>query len=150
MHVALAERPALLLRQAQAADIPVLLEIEQKGFTTDRLSHRSLQHFVESKTSTVLVAEFSGRIAGYSLALFRPGSHVARLYSIAVDPTFGRAGIGRALLAAAERAVLERECFIMRLEVHQANERAARLYRQAGYRKLEERPNYYEDGGAAI
>ncbi|TGS30887.1 N-acetyltransferase, partial [bacterium M00.F.Ca.ET.180.01.1.1] len=84
------------------------------------------------------------------VVLFRKGSGVARLYSIAVGPFFGRLGIGRLLLAAAEEAAFEHDRLLLRLEVREDNDRAIRVYEQAGYRTLSREPDYYEDGAPAL
>ena len=138
------------MRSARAEDIPALLAIENGVFTTDRLSSRSLRRLTGSTTAAVIVAEADGILAGYGLVLFQARSLVARLYSIAVAPQFGRRGIASALLAAAEEAAQTRGCTAIRLEVHDSNRAAAKLYEAAGYRRFGRRARYYEDGGDAL
>ncbi|TIS30252.1 GNAT family N-acetyltransferase, partial [Mesorhizobium sp.] len=75
----------------------------------------------------MLVAEIDGRIAGYAVVLFRKGSGVARLYSIATGPLFGGLGIGRMLLKRAEEAAFEHNRMMLRLEVREDNSRAIRI-----------------------
>ena len=75
---------------------------------------------------------------------------MARLYSIAVAPEAAGAGLGTQLLAAAERAARKRHASAMRLEVQATNRKAIRRHREAGYRVIGERPQYYEDGGDAL
>src|SRR5215471_20668028 len=80
------------VRKAERGDVDALLELEHRVFAADRLSRRSLQRFLKSPTDLVLVAdhaphgEGAPRLAGTAIALFRPHSSVARLYSIAVAP----------------------------------------------------------------
>jgi ribosomal protein S18 acetylase RimI-like enzyme len=146
-------RPAhdpIRLRPAARDDLDALADIEQRAFDGDIISRRSLRRFLAASSAASMVAEVQGRIAGYALVLFRPTSAAARLYSIAVDPKVRGRGVGPALIAAAEAAALERDCVWLRLEVHENNTHAIARYRKAGFRQFGQRPDYYEDGGAAL
>ena len=68
------------------------LAIENAVFETDRISRRSFRQLIERETAETLVAESDGRVAGYAMVLFRKGSGVARLYSIATAPDFAGQG----------------------------------------------------------
>ncbi|RJT34926.1 GNAT family N-acetyltransferase [Mesorhizobium waimense] len=138
------------IRKARASDVDDLAAIEKAVFASDRISRRSFRQLIERETAEMLVAENDGRIAGYAVALFRKGSGVARLYSIAIGPFFGGIGIGRQLLAAAEEAAFEHDRMLLRLEVREDNARAIRIYEQGGYRKIGREPGYYEDGATAL
>ena len=70
------------------------------------------------------------------------------LFSLARD-SHAR-GAGRALLAAAERAAVQRGCVALRLEVRETNLRAIEIYERAGYRRIGREENYYEDGAPAL
>ncbi len=83
-------------------DIDALVALENAVFTTDILSRRSFRHFLTSPKSSLIVAEDSGKLAGYALVLYPARSKLARLYSIAVAPHITSRGIGPLLLAAAE------------------------------------------------
>lgn len=137
------------MRSAAADDLNAVLALEHQVFTHDRLSRRSLRNFLASKHASLIVAE-AGGIVGYALVLFRPGSLVARLYSILVAPGTDRRGLGRKLLAAAEESALARDCFLMRLEVDERNTGAVTLYHKTGYRQTARQLGYYQDGGAAL
>jgi ribosomal protein S18 acetylase RimI-like enzyme len=142
--------PPIRLRPAVRGDLAALVEIENRAFDADIISRRSLRRFLAAPSAASVVAEHKGRIAGYALVLFRPNSAAARLYSIAVDPDLRGRGLGPALVDAAEEAALERDCVWLRLEVHENNARAIARYRKAGYRQFGQRPDYYEDHGAAL
>src|SRR5262249_15975179 len=152
MSTSLAHAPVLdvRVRKGERADFDALMELEHKVFATDRLSARSLRHFLQSPTAEVIVAEEGGRLAGTAIVLFRPRSTVARLYSIAVAPHMGGRGIGPMLLRAAEEAALARNCRLIRLEVHETNHAAISRYRKSGYREFGRHEKYYQDGGAAL
>jgi ribosomal protein S18 acetylase RimI-like enzyme len=142
--------PEVRVRAGIMSDLAALLDLEAKVFATDRMSRRSLRHFLGSSTADVLIAECEGRVVGSAVILFRPNSAVARLYSIAVTPLAAGRGIGVQLLAAAEQAALDRDRLYLRLEVHEKNHRAIARYRKAGYREFGRHHQYYEDKGHAL
>jgi len=138
------------IRPARATDIDTLVSIENSVFDTDRISRRAFRSHLASGTASLLVSEKDGAIAGYALLLYRKGGKTARLYSIAVANGHASAGVGRGLLAAAEKAAAARGCPILRLEVREDNARAVDLYRRSGFRPIGRRENYYEDGAPAL
>ena len=85
-------RMAAVIRPARASDVDALAAIENAVFDTDRISRRSFRQLIERKTAETLIAESDGRVAGYAMVLFRTGSGVARLYSIATGSGFCRQG----------------------------------------------------------
>lgn len=138
------------LRPARASDVDALLAIEEAVFRTDRLSRASFRRLVASASASVLVAEADGRVVGYCILLFRSNSAVARLYSIAVGPGQSGRGIGRMLIAAAEREARACSCSALRLEVREDNPRAIAIYGQSGFQVTCRQPDYYEDGMTAV
>ncbi len=142
--------PEIRARNAEPGDIDALIDLEHRVFATDRLSRRSLQRFLKSKTAQVIVADDGERLAGAAVVLFRPRSALARLYSIATAPHMSGRGIGSMLLVAAEAAALDRDCVSMRLEVHETNHTAISRYRKSGYREFGRHAAYYDDGGDAL
>lgn len=135
------------LRPARPADLPALLALES-GFPGDRLSARQFRRHLANPRARLRVAVAEGRVMGYALVLLRAGSGWARLYSIAVDPAARGQGLGRRLLADAERQARAAGRGGLRLEVRQDNAAAVALYEAAGYRRLAALPGYYADGAA--
>lgn len=170
------QRPkAFTLRKAGLRDLDRLCALEDAAFAGDRLSRRSLRDFIRSRNAHLVVAEAAPRtwndagkasqldfgftriepedkrrLAGYALALFREGTQVARLYSIAVAARARGRGIARALIEAAEAAAIERGALSLRLEVREDNEAAIQLYEKLGFRRFGRTAGYYEDGTAAF
>jgi ribosomal protein S18 acetylase RimI-like enzyme len=140
----------MTIRKAEAGDVAALALLEESAFASDRLSRRSLVALSKSDTACLLVACEGETLAGYVLVLFRRDSHVARLYSLAVDPSKAGCGIGARLLAAAEAAAIARGASELRLEVRADNSGAIRLYERRGYRAIGRRASYYADGMAAL
>ena len=141
---------AVRIRAASPDDIDALSAIEAAVFTTDRISRRSFRALVARPTAATLVADADGAVAGYAMILFRAGTGMARLYSLAVAPERGGRGLGKQLLAAAEDAAKRHDRIMLRLEVREDNHGAIALYLKAGYRQIGRIPDYYEDGMAAL
>jgi ribosomal protein S18 acetylase RimI-like enzyme len=144
------KRNVAACRRGRLADLDDLCDLEAKVFANDRMSRRSLRHFLVSRSATVIVAVHRGRVAGCAVVLFRPDSPIARLYSIAVAPASTGRGLGPALLTAAEAAALAKRRRTLRLEVHVRNQRAIARYRKAGYRQFGRHVGYYADQGDAL
>ena len=141
----------MLIRPAVRADLNALIALEETCFDSDRLSPRSFRRFLKQPLDLLLVAVTdTGELYGYGLLLQRRGTHLARLYSLAVSPRARGQGVGRALLRALEEASRPFDCRFIRLEVRTGNEGAIALYQAEGYRPIGQRAGYYEDGGDAL
>jgi [ribosomal protein S18]-alanine N-acetyltransferase len=138
------------IRRGKPADLDALWELENRVFTTDRMSRRSLRRLLASPSAVAMVAHADGMIAGVAIVLFRATSRIARLYSLAVAPRHTGRGIASALLAAAEKTARSRKCRSLRLEVHEKNHGAIKVYRKAGYHEFGRYHQYYEDRGHAL
>ena len=132
-----------MIRLATERDIDALLPIEHRCFHHDRLSRLDFHRALIAKSAVVLVSEEGGALLGY--ALIRIRGRQAHLESLAIDPPARRLGLGRALLKAAEQAVLERGALHMRLEIREDNPAALALYESLGYRQHGTWLEYYED-----
>lgn len=143
------------LRVASIADLDALEELETRSFGMDRISRRSFRNLLQSPSALVVVAE-AGRagheipLAAYGVLLFRAGTALARLYSLAVAPQAGGRGLGRAVLRHFEDAAYDRDRIAIRLEVREDNAAAIALYRSEGYRCIGTYGAYYADGTRAL
>lgn len=137
------------IRPARASDADALLAIENSAFEGDRISKGSFRRLLSSRSTVVLVASSQDAVIGYCVVLYRDGTLVARLYSIAIASGHGGAGLGRVLLEAAEADARRRGCRQLRLEVREDNARARALYERNGYRFIGIREGYYSDGATA-
>ncbi|MCX5495024.1 GNAT family N-acetyltransferase/peptidase C39 family protein [Kaistia dalseonensis] len=147
-----ADRSTLFaLRLAVVADVDALVDLEERCFAGDRMSRRSFRKLVDAPTAALAVAQTPhGDLVGYALLLFRAGTGMARLYSIAVAPDRRSAGIGEALMAEAERLAFARDRIVLRLEVREDNPGAIRLYERLGFRRIGRYLDYYEDHANAL
>ncbi|MBW3097666.1 GNAT family N-acetyltransferase/peptidase C39 family protein [Pseudohoeflea coraliihabitans] len=143
---------ALRIRPATLDDIDGLCDLESRAFSSDRISRRSFRALLGRGTAETLIAEDHSEpaIAGYAMILFRNGTGMARLYSLAVDPVRTGKGIGAQLLAAAEEAAFAHDRLFLRLEVREDNKAAIALYAASRYRQIGRVADYYADGCAAL
>lgn len=139
----------LTIRRAAKGDLDAVDAIEQASFSIDRFARPVLKRLLSTPTADCLIAE-AGAAAGYAIVLYRAGSSIARLYSIAVDPVARGRGVAQGLVAAATRAAGARGARTLRLEVRASNRSALSLYERAGFTLLERRPGYYLDGEDAL
>lgn len=140
------------MRPATRDDLDALVRLEERAFDVDRISRRAWRHLLSRAHGQVLVTSPSsaGPILGAAVVLFRTGSSVARLYSLAVDPDARGSGLGRRLLADALQSAREAGCETLRLEVREDNRSALQLYRAEGFREIGRRADYYADGAPAL
>jgi ribosomal protein S18 acetylase RimI-like enzyme len=102
-----------------------------------------------------LVAEDAGTVTGFaSIGPYRSeqksdqwDTGVGELYALYVDPARWGAGIGRALLSAAQATLAATAVTEMRLWVLEENHRARRFYERAGLRP-DGRRHYYTPRGS--
>jgi ribosomal protein S18 acetylase RimI-like enzyme/predicted double-glycine peptidase len=134
-----------MIRKATLHDLEALVALENRSFTTDRLSRRSFRHLLTKAHAVTLVDELEGRLAGYATVLFNMGTSLARLYSIAVDSEWRGKGVGQRLVVASEEAAREGDCVVLRLEVRSDNHASLALFRRMGYRQFGHYEDYYED-----
>ncbi|MCB1499030.1 MAG: GNAT family N-acetyltransferase [Bauldia sp.] len=137
------------VRAATLPDLDRLLELEVSAFGSDRLSRRSFARLLGAASAASRVIAEGRAVLGYALLLFRSGSRVARLYSLAVDAGHRGRGLAAVLLADAERLARRRGCDRVRLEVRADNPAAIRLYERSGYAFRGLTEGYYADGAAA-
>jgi ribosomal protein S18 acetylase RimI-like enzyme/predicted double-glycine peptidase len=138
------------IREVTTADLPQLVALEKRCFTSDRLSKRSFSHWIKSTHRVFLVAENQGQLSAYGLVIMRKGTRLARLYSIAVDQEIEGRGIGRQILLALENKTVEAGKLFLRLEVEKTNQRAINLYQKMGYKIFGDYEHYYENNGDAF
>ena len=139
-----------LIRDAKLRDLDALLALETQCFDGDRLSRRSFRAFIRDGAHHLFVWEENDRLQGYALLLYRQGTLLARLYSLAVHPDCRGNGIAGQLLDAAEDHARQRNCMFLRLEVREDNHVAITIYEQRGYHHFDRVTDYYEDGAAAL
>lgn len=139
-----------IIAPASHTDLDALVALENACFSSDRLTRRQLRYMLHQAQATVLVARQKNELIGYVLVLFNRATTVARLYSIAVAAAARRQGVARALVAAAEQAVLAQQRASLRLEIRRDNVASQRLFAALGYRQFGVHADYYADRMAAL
>lgn len=140
----------LWIRPAGQADVVALVKLENASFEADRISRRSFRYFLQQGQNCFLVAQQEQAIVGYILVLLHRGTHLARIYSIAVDASQRGQGIAQRLIGQAEQQCAEQGRVHMRLEVRTDNSQAIRLYQRLGYHPFGEYKDYYADHTDAL
>jgi ribosomal protein S18 acetylase RimI-like enzyme len=139
-----------MIAAATIADLDDLIDIENRCFQIDRMSKRSMKHMLQKANCDFILARQRAKTVAYLLVLYHRGTHLARVYSLAVLPEQRGKKIGELLLQHAEQLAVARDCIYMRLEVHQENTGAIHLYEKNGYHPFGMFKDYYEDHGDAL
>ena len=133
-----------VVRPAALRDFERIVELERACFDGElAYSRRQLQYLVFSANSTTLVEEAAGVIRGFIIVLYRTGSSVAGIETVNVNPLSRKKGVGRRLLAAAEKDIRRKRARRIRLEVSVTNRAAIALYETAGFHQVGVLKNYY-------
>lgn len=142
------------VRLAGLADLDALVALENASFVDERASRRSIRYSLRSPTMGVLAAvidDSEGEVlVGAATIERRRKSRIARLASIAVSSSRSGQGLGSLLLDAVEAEALVQGCSLLRLEARTDNLGAIRLYERRGYVHYGTKPDYYQDGTAAL
>ncbi|MEV7693950.1 GNAT family acetyltransferase [Microbacterium sp. NPDC089189] len=97
--------------------------------------HRDIERKLSVQPELFLVAVHAGEIIGTVMAGY--DGHRGWLYYLAVDPARTGEGIGRALVAEAERLLLAMGCPKVQLMVRPDNAGARGFYEALGYERFE-------------
>lgn len=138
------------VRVANASDWEALAALETASFTEDRIAPRGWRRLLMQPSALVLVAPRNTAINGALVLLFRRGTEVARVYSIAVAEPARGAGMGGTLIEWAVLAAAARGCTAMRLETRLDNHPARALFARHGFTVTGRTERYYQDGMAAL
>ncbi len=136
------------MRRAELADLGFLCDLEQQAFTSDLISSRSWRRFIT--LGRVFVCEAAAARCAAAVLLTRKGSAKSRLYSFAVDPAMRGKGVGYRCLRQLLIHELNSGRTVVKLEVSERNSAALALYRKAGFKEVDRREGYYQDGTSAI
>ena len=132
------------LREAVEADLPALAQVHQAAFHPG-WNEDELADVGSGPGVFGLLTEEAGAVTG--MILCRTVADEAEILTVAVDPDLRRAGIGRALVAAAVGLARQRGALDIFLEVAIDNHGALRLYDEAGFAQAGLRRGYYDRGG---
>lgn len=134
----------LKIRPMTGEDLSAVVALEQQV----QYAPWSRQLFVdglERGHECRVVADEAGCIHGFSVVQYILDE--VHLLNIAVSPESQGGGVGRMLLEALLHEAAARQAATVFLEVRSGNERAIRLYQQAGFNEIGLRKNYYPSPG---
>lgn len=137
------------VRPGHHRDDAAILTLEEL-FPGDRMSMRSVRHFLKSPSARTWVAELEGAVVGNLILLTRRNSRVARIYSVVVAPPARGRRFAERLIRAAEAEARALGLKQIKLEVRADNAAARALYAKLGYVEDEVLPGYYEDGADGL
>jgi ribosomal-protein-alanine N-acetyltransferase len=144
--VALAEiwdPAAVVLRDMTIHDIDRVLAVEHRCFTAPWSRQAFLTELVDNQFARYIVAEYRGRIIGYSgVWLIVDEAHVT---NIAVDPDFQGKHLGEQILRTVMAQSSVRGMERITLEVRVSNTPAKNLYLKLGFKGVGIRKGYYTD-----
>ena len=129
----------IIVRKAQQADIPAILEIEWECFREDSFSKGIFYVMMEAD-----------RVIAYVSLLFHGGTRYLRIYSIAVHPDYRGRELGQVLMDQTIQTAGECKAAKITLEVKVTNTSAIGLYMKNGFIPVGIKPCYYHDGSDAI
>ncbi len=133
--------PPIQIRNARPDDAPDLARLlGELGYPTEAdIVRQRVEEMAQRPEAVTRVGVLSGRVIAMSTVVFRPTLHelgdIARLIAVVVDPGRRGQGIGRQLMADAERISWARGA--VRIEVTSAEYRheAHAFYEHMGYRQ---------------
>lgn len=137
--------PAIVLREASAADAPALVPLlAQLGYAgTEAFIERRLRELLDHADALLLVAECEGQLLGFMSLHFVPQLAVAgdfcRLSYLCVHEAARGLGIGALFEHRAVEEARQRGCDRIELHSHERRRDAHRFYFREGY---EESPKY--------
>ena len=140
----------IIVRKAQQADIPAILEIEWGCFQEDSFSKEQFAYLISRSKGTFYVMMEEDRVIAYVSLLFHGGTRYLRIYSIAVHPDYRGRGLGQVLMDQTIQTAGECKATKITLEVKVTNTSAIGLYMKNGFIPAGIKPCYYHDGSDAI
>jgi [ribosomal protein S18]-alanine N-acetyltransferase len=133
---------AVTLRAYEPRDFPALFKLDQACFAAGiSYSKTTLRYFLDLPSAACIVAEDSGRVAGFILSEENPP--LAHIITLDVADNYRRQGVGSALLLELEKNFARREVRTVLLETAIENEPAVAFWKRHGYRVEAVLKRYY-------
>lgn len=125
-----------ILRAARPGEVAAIDRVIRRAYAADRARLEDLPDVTEGLAEevarrTVIVADAGAGIAG--VAICGSAAEGFRIFNVAVDPGSAGAGLGRALMAEAERLARENGHRVMQLTTHVGMDRTRAFYARMGW-----------------
>ncbi len=123
----------MIIRPFQAADEAAVVALWQACDLVRPWNdpHKDIRRKLRVNPEWFLVGEIDGRVVAGVMAGYE--GHRGWINYLAVDPAFRRRGLGRALMAEAERLLRAAGCPKISLQVRTSNAAVAAFYRDLGF-----------------
>lgn len=130
--------PALTIRPATADDADAIATLfTDEGYPAGPSDIVARLERFGSEHSRVLVAEQDGAVLGFiavhALPRFEHDDRILRILALVVDAGARERGVGKALMAEAERVAAELDAAFLEITAGHHRPEARRLYEQLGY-----------------
>lgn len=135
-----AEAPAIRIRDLTDEDLPRVMEIERRAFSTP-WQENTFRGLLRRGDTDLLGAVRGERLLGYAITWTVLDQ--SELGNVAVAPEERGGGIGQTLVVEILERVRERGAAVCFLEVRESNQVAQSLYRQLGFEVVGRRRAYY-------
>jgi ribosomal-protein-alanine acetyltransferase len=132
------------LRRAGIDDLDAIMALEEATFVSDAWSREQMAADLSSQHTTYLVVLDADAVVGYGGVLAPRGAGEADIQTLAVAPSFRRAGVGRRLMTELIEAAERHGASRIFLEVRADNPAAQALYDSLGFVEVGVRPRYYQ------
>ncbi len=138
--------PGPTLRQADRNDAEAIIAIEQRCFSSDRISPRQIKYLLGRDTALSLVALVDGSVAGCCIGLLPKRPRPGRVYSLAVLPEYRSQNVARRLMVRLLAEMKQRGYSRCRLEVRHSACAVRAFYERLGFQNIARLQGYYQDG----
>ena len=130
--------PALMIRPATAADADAIATLfSDEGYPAGPSDIVVRLGRFSNDSARVLVAEHDGGLLGFialhAIPRFEHDDHIVRILALVVDAGARERGVGRALMAEAERVAADLGAAFLEITAGHHRPEARRLYESLGY-----------------
>lgn len=139
----------LVIRDAIAADMPQLLELDRAVFPQDSWTDGIYTAELNSPHTRYWVLSDHETIHGVLGVQAARGAGEADVQTLAIAPKMRRQGWARKLLTLGMRWARDRGAQLIFLEVRESGQAAQALYQSIGFTEIGRRPGYYPGGKEA-
>ncbi|MEK6986404.1 MAG: N-acetyltransferase [Candidatus Thermoplasmatota archaeon] len=137
------------IRRAKESDLPAILDLERAAFQDYRqASEASLRRSIASPRQSFWVIPGPKRLDGI-LVLWHFRDTV-RVYDIATHPEARGQGVGRRLMAHAEKLAKQQGARTMSLEAEEQDPRLVGWYEGMGFVRVARLKDFYHEGCSAL
>ena len=127
---------------ATVEDLQSVVQIEETVFPSSHWSLKSFASCLNQADFWFWIAKLKNQVAGFLVCQVL--DQEAELHNIAVVPSFQRQGVAQALLKELKEELKNKNVRELFLLVRASNLPAQRLYEKVDFKKVGERPKFYE------